>query len=146
MATEQTKPRRTALLVATALIVPALAIAELVKGGMDDEVGTEDLIGFVVFTVIAIAVAAMLLLRVLPAAERKPDGKSRLTRMGLVLGVLGLLSVVAYWSGLPFALGVAAAVAGRDSGGRIDEVSRATAAIALGGLAVLGGVVAAIAG
>lgn len=60
MATEQTKPRRTALLAATALIVPALAIAELVKGGMNDEVGTEDLIGFVVFTVIAIAVAAML--------------------------------------------------------------------------------------
>lgn len=55
---------------------------------MDDEAGTEALIGFVVFTVMAIGVAAISLLRVLPAAERKV--------------------------GAPFALGVAAAVARRD--------------------------------
>ncbi len=143
MTAEQTdRKRRGGLLVISVLVIGALAVVELVKGGMNDEAGPEDVIGFAVFSAISIGLGAVLLLRTLPMAERAPDGDQRIKRLGVVLGVLAVISLPAYWSGVPFALGVSAILAGRAAGSEFP----ARTAVVLGALAVLGGVVIAVVG
>jgi len=143
MAAEQTDAtRRAALLVVSVLVIGALAVLELVKGGMNEEVGPEDAIGFAVFSAISIGLGAVLLLRTLPKGERAPDGDRRMNRLAVVLGALAVVSLPAYWSGVPFALGVSAIVAGRAAGSGF----RARSGLGLGALAILGGVVAAVLG
>lgn len=63
----------------------------------------------------------------------------RAERAGLVVGVLGVLTVVAFWSGLPFVLGAHAVALGRRARGRL-----ATSALLLGVLAVAGATVASV--
>jgi hypothetical protein len=53
-------------------------------------------------------------------------------RTGIILGVLALLTLVVFWSGLPVVLGVAAFVIGLSYRGSGDDTRAATAAIAPG--------------
>lgn len=64
---------------------------------------------FLVMAPFALVVAAVLFLWVLP--RTRPDGPAR-----IVLGVLSLLSFVAFWSGIPMVLGAAAIAAARRAG------------------------------
>lgn len=145
MGEERSKSRQGALLFTAALILAALAIVELIKGGQNDQAGTEDVIGFVVLSAISIGVAALLFLRVLPRAHRRSDAGVYLPRLALGLGVAALVSLVVYWSGLPFALGAAAAtVAFEARRGASSERLKTTSALALGAVAVFGGLVAAV--
>jgi hypothetical protein len=61
-------------------------------------------------------------------------------RTGLVVGLLALLSLPAFWSGVPYVLGPAAIALGML--GRSAGRAQATAAIALGALATIAGFVA----
>ena len=127
-------PRTTLLGVTAALILAALAVAYLPGG--DDENG--DLVGWLIVSALAIAVAAVFLLRVVPNAERGGTPE----RTAVTLGIVAFLSLVVFWSALPFALGVPAAVLGavaleaHPHGARRTEATAAlilaAAAIALG--------------
>lgn len=55
-------------------------------------------------------------------------------RAGLVVGLLGVLSLAAFWSGLPFVLGPAALALGVRGGGHDEGPARSWPAIALGAL------------
>jgi hypothetical protein len=71
---------------------------------------------------------------VIPRSERP-------ARTGLIVGLLAILSLAAFWSGLPYVLGpaaVALGLLGRARGNRMQ----ASIAIALGALATVGGVAA----
>jgi hypothetical protein len=85
----------------------------------------------------SLLVAVALFGWVIPRAER--PGRS-----GLVVGLIALLSLAAFWSGLPMVLGPGAAVLGllgRDRG----EGATATAAVVLGSFATLAAIAAVIA-
>lgn len=65
-------------------------------------------------------------------------GPERAARRGIALGVAGVVTVVAFWTGLPFVLGGAALALGtaaRQRGGQAGG-----AAVALGALAVAGAI------
>jgi hypothetical protein len=85
-------------------------------------------LGLVLSGVVALAIGILVFSR-----TRRPD------RAALVLGVLGVLTVVAFWSGLPFVVGAHAVALGRRARGRL-----ATMAMVLGGLAVVGATVASV--
>jgi hypothetical protein len=118
-----------------ALMVTALLFANFF-GNDADESG--DLIGFLLFSLIGGIVAWALFTRVIPTArQRRNEG-----RTGAIIGTVGVLSAAVFWTGLPYVLGPAAIVLGASGlqrepgeGGQ----GLATAAIALGALAVLGG-------
>jgi hypothetical protein len=85
----------------------------------------------------SLLVAVALFGWVIPRAERPG-------RDGVVVGLIALLSLAAFWSGLPMVLGPAAGVLGllgRDRG----EGATATAAVALGSFATLAAIAAVIA-
>jgi len=94
------------LLGAAALIVVGLAFAYLLDVGGSDE-GDADVLGFVIVTLVAIVIAAFLVLWVVPREESQA-GFHRPARTSLILGVLAILTLVGFWTGLPFALGVPA--------------------------------------
>jgi hypothetical protein len=73
----------------------------------------------------------------------KASGPSS-ARTGLVLGVLGVLSIVVFWMGFPAVFAVGAAVAGLDARDRRPFAGdwQATAAIVLAALTAIGGLVA----
>ena len=60
-------------------------------------------------------------------------------RSGLVLGALGMVTVLAFWSGLPFVLGSLGIALARRGNGRLGSVAQV-----VGALAVLGGVAAVV--
>jgi hypothetical protein len=70
---------------------------------------------------------------------------TRPATVGLVVGVIALLSIAAYWTGLPYVLGPAAIVLGQL--GRAKSAARmpATIAVVLGALATVGGIAALVA-
>ena len=69
---------------------------------------------------------------------------TRPARTGLVVGVLALLSIAAFWTGLPYVLGPAAVVLGQLGRARSETRMPATIAIALGVLATAGGIAAVV--
>ena len=93
--------------------------------------GTREMVGTLI--VLAVIAAGLYLL-----LQRPAGGKAT---VALVLAVLAVLTVVVFWSGLPFLLGAAAvAVGGRATGqGKLP-----LAAQILGAVAILGGAVALI--
>ena len=69
---------------------------------------------------------------------------SRIATASVVVGVLGLLGVVAYWMSVPIALGGLAVTLGTEALRRDDaglQRGRARAGVALGAVAMLGGAV-----
>lgn len=78
---------------------------------------------FLMMAPIAVGVAAVLFLLVLP--RTRPHGPAR-----IVLGILALLTFPAFWSGVPVVLGVAAVAAARRAGSVAWGVVGALAAAA----------------
>ena len=60
----------------------------------------------------SMAVTYMLLLRFVPGTESDPDGDNKPARRALILGVLAAVTILVFWTGLPFALGVPALALG----------------------------------
>lgn len=98
--------------------------------------------------VLVIAVATIAILTFVVTRSLRIGGARRVARSGLITGLIGVLSVWAYWSGLPVIFGAAGVLLG-------DEARRAAApgepgrrmagaAMVLGVLAILGGLLASI--
>jgi hypothetical protein len=118
---------------AAALTAGALAIANFTGDGDNGGVGP-----YAVTLVISLAVAAALFGWAIPRLEHPG-------RAGVIAGAVGLLSLAAYWSGLPYVLGPAAITLGLLSRSRAEERGAGTAAVVLGVLATVGGIAAVIA-
>ncbi len=128
--------------IASALSAAALA-AYAVLGAAEpnpDQVRTLPyVIGF------TLVMAGLVFGLVVPWAEKRSQGlrTNRPAKAGLVSSILGLLTVVAFWSGLPIILGgagVALGMAGQERAAEAGRRRLAMAAIIVGALAVLLGV------
>jgi hypothetical protein len=105
---------------AALLIVVGLAFAYLLDVGGNDD--SSDVAGFVTVSIVAIAIAAFLVLWLVPR-EAGQAGAHRPGRTSLILGILAVLTLIGFWTALPFVLGVPALYLGavgqdRARGGR----------------------------
>ncbi len=116
-----------------------MAVFSVVGGENQDEQ-----LGTLWFTVpFAIIAGALVFAWLVPWAKRTaPAGANRPVRTGLVMSVLGLLSIVAFWSGLPVILGAGGVALGqtRREDATAGHGGISLAAVALGALAVAGGI------
>lgn len=108
---------------AAVLIVVGLAFAYLDLGVNDDD---GDVAGFLIVSLIAIAISAFLLLWLVPREEAQA-GAHRPARTSVILGVLAILTLIGYWTALPFVLGVPALYLGAVGQARAREGLGATA-------------------
>lgn len=120
-------------LAAAVLTAVALAAGNFVTEGENGGAGP-----YAITLVASLAVAAALFGWMIPRSERP-------ARAGLVVAMLGLLSLPAFWTGLPYVLGPAAIVLGLLGRERADSRTAATVAVALGALATVAGIAAIIA-
>jgi hypothetical protein len=105
------------LLVGTAaLIVVGLAFAYFSVFGDEDA----EVVGYVIVTLVAIAISAFLTLWLVPREEAQP-GAHRPARTALILGILAFLTLFGFWTGLPFVLGVPALYLGAVGQARARE-------------------------
>jgi hypothetical protein len=119
--------------VATAILTAvALAAANFTGDGENGGAGP-----YALTLIVSLAVAAILFGWVIPRIERP-------ARAGLVVGVLGVLSVAAYWTGLPYVLGPAAIALGLLGRARAEGKGAAAAGVVLGALATAGAIAAVI--
>jgi len=119
--------------VAAALLAAiALAAANFVGGG-ENGGGPE----YAVTLGASLLVALWLFGRAIPRSDRP-------AQTGLVVGVIAVLSIAAYWTGLPYVLGPAAVVLGLLGRARTGSRAPALVAIGLGALATAGAVAAVI--
>ena len=81
----------------------------------------------------SLAVAAVLFGWAIPRIDRP-------ARAGIIVGLLALLSLPVFWSGLPYVLGPAAIVLGLRGRERTEMRTPGTVAVVLGALATLAGV------
>ena len=106
----------------------ALTIAFLAYVNANVQPGEDGgLAAFLVTAGVAVLAAAIVFAGYAPRARRPALG-------GLVTGLFALVSVFAFWSGLPLVLGTAAIALGRD--GRDENPRSGTAAIAVGIVAI----------
>jgi hypothetical protein len=139
----RTLSRRTLTAVTAVLIFAALAFGYL----SNDEEG--DVLSWLIVSAVASVIAALMLMRFVPATESDPDGANKPARRALILGVLSVVTIVIFWTGLPFALGVPAlalAATGRARAPQEGHGGQATAAAILAALAIVLAIVACIAG
>jgi hypothetical protein len=135
----RTLPRRT-LAAATAVLIFVALLFAYVLDVTNNEEGDADVGGWLIVSTVASLIAAVLLLRLVPATESDPDGANKPARRALVLGVLSLIAVALFWTGLPFAIGVPAlvlAASGRARAPQEGHGGQATAATVLATLAIL---------
>ncbi len=122
----------------TALAVAAMAVDHLMG---DDPAVLEDPAAFVISSALSIALAVFIFGRLVPRTKASPYVAERAAKRGMVLSLLAMVGIVAFfWLGFPFVLGGGAVALGLL--GRGGERSRlATAAAAIGALVVLLGTV-----
>jgi len=127
----QTWPRdRNVALVCAALLLIGMPIGYLPGS-------TGDAVGLVVMSVISLALMAGIVFWLVPRERMAPP--ARADRTALILGVLGVLTLLVFWTGLPFALGAGALALGltlRESSAP-DRLGKPTVAVILGAFAVL---------
>jgi hypothetical protein len=97
---------------AVALILIGLVFADLLDG--------PDVAQFVIVGVVVIAISAFLVLWLVPREENQP-GVNGPARTSLILGILALITLIGFWTGLPFALGVPALYLGAVGQARARE-------------------------
>jgi hypothetical protein len=98
---------------------------------------TGDVVGLIAVGLVVLAIMAGLILWLVPRERNVPQ---RATRSALILGILSILAIGVFWTGLPFAIGAAALALGlsqRESIADGEGRGKATTAVVLGGLAVL---------
>jgi hypothetical protein len=118
-----------------ALISSLLLLIGMPVGWLPGSTG--DAVGMIGAIVIVLAVMAGLMLWLVPRERLAP---ARANRSALILGVLSILVGLVFWTGLPFAVGASAIALGlsqRESTGDGQGRGMATAAVVLGGIAVL---------
>jgi hypothetical protein len=118
-----------ALGVGLVLAVIAIILANTNVGDGENG-GTGPMVGTLIFIIV---VAALMYFLLLPRASS--------ATVGIVIGVIAVVTVAAYWSGLPFVLGATGFVMGR----RSTSGARAVVVQVLGVVAVVAGIVAVIA-
>jgi hypothetical protein len=144
----RTLPRRT-LAAATAVLIYAALLFAYVLDVTDNEAGKGDLSGWLIVSTVASVIAAVLLMRLVPASESKRDGSNKPARQALILAVLSVITFVVFWTGLPFALGVPAlalASTGRAQAAQEGRGGEATAAIVLAVVAIVAALALCVAG
>jgi hypothetical protein len=122
---------RTIAGVAAVLLVVGMAV-----GWLTDDPSTGDVVAFIVILLIELVAIAMLVTRFVP--NWRAAGAERAATVGLIFGVLALITCAVFWTGLPFPFGVAAILLGlwaREASA--SARGKATAALGLGGFAVL---------
>ena len=119
-------------IVAAILTAAALAAANFTGNG-ENGGGPE----YAVTLAVSLLVAVGLFGWVIPRTTRP-------AKVGLVVGAIALLSIAAYWTGLPFVLGPAAVVLGQLGRARSETRTPATIAVVLGLLATAGAIAAVI--
>jgi hypothetical protein len=127
-------PRTTILAVTAAILVISTACGYWLVASGDDEI-----VGWVVVSVVGTLIAAALLLRFVPATETETDGNAP-ARRALVLGGLALITCAVFWTGLPIILGIPALVLAAEGQARAatyGQGGEATAGAVLGGFAAL---------
>jgi hypothetical protein len=132
-----------------AVAAAVLLLIGMPIGYLGGNTSTGDVIGLIVLTLVMLGLMAAIFQRLIPRQLAAADGVNRPARTGLVLGILAFITVVVFWTGLPFPLGagaVALGLAGRELAPRAGDHGRATAAIVLGALAVLLSFIALLAG
>jgi hypothetical protein len=140
--------RRT-LAAATALLIFASLAFGYVLDVTDNEDAEGDVLGWLIVSAAASLIAAALLLRFVPATEAEPGGDNKPARRALILGVLSVITLAVFWTGLPFALAVPAlalAATGSARAAQEGHGGQATAAAVLGALAIVLGVVVCVTG
>ena len=144
----RTLSRRTLAAATAVLIFAALAFAYFLDV-TDNEEGEGDVVGWLIVSAVASAIAAALLLRFVPATEADPDGDNKPARRALILSVLSVITLAVFWTGLPFALavpGLALAATGRARASQQGHGGQATAAAVLASLAIVLGLVVCVTG
>ena len=104
MTSLQRMPRTQLLAITAVLILVAMVFANFLDIGGNDDGNESGVGGFLALSAFGIAVTALLLLVVVP---RLGAGGGA----ALVFGVLAIITVVVFWSTLPFAFGAAALAA-----------------------------------
>jgi hypothetical protein len=115
----------------------------------NNEEGDADVVGWLIVSAVASLIAALLLMRFVPASEAEPSDDNKPARRALRLGVLSLITVAVFWTGLPFALGVPAlalAATGQARATQEGHGGQATAAAVLAALAIVISIVFCITG
>jgi len=96
---------------------------------------TSDVIGLIVIGIAVLAIMAGLVMWLVPRERLAPQ---RANRSALILGVVSILVGLVFWTGLPFAVGAAAIALGLSQRETATEGrAMATAAVVLGGVAML---------
>lgn len=101
-----------------------------------------DVIGLIVLTLISVAMMVSFFLRLIP----RERAAGRAARTGLIFGIVSILTVAVFWIGVPFPFGATAVALGLRERDNPSDRGRATAAVVLGGLAVLASFVALLVG
>jgi hypothetical protein len=99
---------------------------------------TGDVIGLIGLSLFSLALMAWIVLWVVPRERAAAPGRA--ARTALILGVLSLVTVLVFWTGIPFALGAGAIALGlslRELAAASGERGKSTAAVVLGALAVV---------
>jgi hypothetical protein len=105
-------------------------------GYLSGDTSTGDVIGLIVLGLVSLVLIVAVETWLVPRERALPPGRT--ARTALILGVLAVLTVVVFWTGVPFPLGAGAIMLGlslRDSAPA--ETGRATAAAVLGAIGVL---------
>jgi hypothetical protein len=123
-----------------AVVATILMLIGMPIGYLTDNPATGDVIGMIVLILISLALMAGLFLRLIPGQLVANAGVNRPARTGLIFGIIGFVTVIVFWTALPFPLGataIALGLAGRELAPRAGDGGRATAALVLGVLAIL---------
>jgi hypothetical protein len=134
METLRRTPRTTILAVTAAILIVSTACGYWLVADGDDEI-----VGWIVVSVVGTLIAAGLLLRFVPATESEDDGNAP-ARRALVLGALALVTCAVFWTGLPIVIGIPAlvlAAEGRARSATHGQAGEATAGAVLGGFAAV---------
>ena len=121
-------------LLAVALAAAALAVANFVSTEPGENGGAG---AYAVTLALSLVVAAAVFGWAIPRTERPGH-------VGLAVGAIGLLSVAAFWSGLPYVLGPAAIVLGLLGRSRPGQRTPASVAVALGALTTTAAIAAVV--
>lgn len=117
--------------VATLLLLVGMPI-----GWLSGDTSTGDAIAFVIAIAINLSLMAAMFLRFVP----RQRAAGRAARTGLITAIVAAVLLLVFWTGLPFPIGAGAVALGlfaRSSPSPDGGQGRATAAIVVGGLAVL---------
>jgi hypothetical protein len=140
--------RRT-LAAATAVLIFVALLFAYALDVTNNEEGDADVVGWLIVSAVASLIAALLLLRFVPASEAEPSSDNKPARRALILGVLSLITVAVFWTGLPFALGVPAlalAATGQARAPQEGHGGQATAAAVLAAFAIVVSIVFCVTG